>query len=95
MSKLTDKQEKVFFYLVEYIQRFSKWPTIREINTKFWFKSNRESMQYLEALEKKWCIKRTPCKYRGISLMNTDEHTIKIPILWTTDVWIPLRYYER
>lgn len=85
---LTEKQQKVFDYIVMYIQKYHRSPKYRDITKSLWYKSTRNIGQYIEILESKWLIQRP---YWKISLMNTREHTIEIPVLWVANAWMPLR----
>lgn len=95
MKSLTPKQEEIFFYLSEYIQR--KWysPTIIEATKALNYTNRRNITQAIEVLEEKWYIRRNKNNYRNIELMYTWEHTIHIPILWTVWNWSRLLYDYR
>jgi len=87
---LTDKQQKVYDYLVEYTQRRWCSPTYQEIMDIFWLKSKRSVSQYVEILESKWFIVKNS-EYRWIKIwVQNNNHTVNIPILWYANCWMPL-----
>lgn len=79
---LTDKQQKVFDTLYEYITRYAKSPTLDELMQLTNQKSKRGVVQYLEVLERKGFITRGE-GHRGIRLGNGVgfQTTLNIPIL--------------
>lgn len=92
---ITDNQQKVLDKIVSYMTRYGKSPTIEELRIILEQKSKRWVTQYLEALEKKWFIKRDST-YRGIKLWNSVwiQTFLNIPILWYANAWKPLVFAE-
>ncbi len=91
---LTDKQQRVLDAITEYVYTHGKSPTIEELQITLEQKSKRWVTQYLEALEKKWCITRSS-GYRSIKLRNqTGENIVNLPILWVANAWSPMSIAE-
>ncbi len=88
---LTEKQQKVFDLLYEYIMRHGKAPTLDEMQVITEQKSKRGVVQYLEALEKKGFITRGD-GHRSIKLGNSIgfQTTMHIPILGFANAGRPL-----
>ena len=92
---LTEKQQHVLDVIIDYTSRYGKSPTIEELKNLLHQKSKRGVTQYLEALEKKWLIRRFD-GYRGIRLWNNIwmQTTLNIPILWYANAGTPLAIAE-
>ena len=88
---LTEKQQKVFDIIYEYVMKHGKSPTLDELQYLTDQKSKRGVVQYLEALEKKWFITRGD-GHRSIRLGNGVgfQTTLHIPILGFANAWRPL-----
>ena len=70
MTELTEKQEKVFWYLWNTMAEEGYTPTLREIGEYFNIKSTFGVARHLNALEKKGLIKRIKNKSRRIELLK-------------------------
>lgn len=92
---ITDNQQKVLDKIVSYVTKYGKSPTIEELRIILEQKSKRWVTQYLEALERKWFIKRDS-SYRGIKLGNNVglQTVLNIPILGYANAGKPLVYAE-
>lgn len=91
---LTDKQKIVLDMITEYVYTHGKSPTIEELQEKLGQKSKRWVTQYLEALERKWCISRTS-GYRSIKLKNQiGENIVNLPILGVANAGSPMSVAE-
>ncbi len=88
---LTEKQQKVFDSIYEFITRYAKSPTLDELMQLTSQKSKRGVVQYLEVLEKKGFITRGD-GHRGIKLWNGVgfQTTLNIPILWFANAGKPV-----
>jgi repressor LexA len=58
MKELTLRQEEILKFISQYEWRNGYWPSIREIQEQFQFKSTNAVMGHLRALEKKGAIQR-------------------------------------
>ncbi len=84
MQKLTEKQEQVLKFVMEFIRREGHPPTIQEICHKFGFASPMGAYRHLRALEKKGYIKRDSAKARGIRLTERFGEAGGIPLVGET-----------
>ena len=64
MKELTTRQQEILVFIENYEQQNGYWPSIREIQETFHFKSTNAVMGHLRALEKKSCIQRIPGQAR-------------------------------
>lgn len=90
MKALTTRQEEILGFIQQHFREQSCWPSIREIQRHFNFKSTNAVMGHLRALEKKNCISRVPGQARTFRLMHEDggtqtaaevqENVISLPI---------------
>ena len=67
---LTPKQQTVFECIERYYSEHRQSPLIREIQSECQITSYKSALDRLTALERKWYIKRTPNKHRGIKLVK-------------------------
>lgn len=88
---LTEKQQKAFDTIYEYIMKFGKSPTLDELQEILEQKSKRGVVQYLEVLEKRGFITRSD-GHRGIKLWNSVgfQTMLNIPILGFANAGRPL-----
>jgi repressor LexA len=73
MKRLTEKQERVYEFLVEFIKSHGYPPTVREIGEYFGFLWSA-ARGHLRALERKGLLRINPLKSRGIEIKGL-EHT--------------------
>ena len=82
MEALSQKQEQVFKFLVDFNEEHGFPPTIRELCDHFGFKSLNTAHFHLRSLEKKGYVKVHPGKGRGITLIETHSLSKrKIPVV--------------
>jgi SOS-response transcriptional repressors (RecA-mediated autopeptidases) len=60
MKDLTKRQEEILSFIEHHEWRNGYWPSIREIQEKFGFKSTNAVMGHLRALERKAVLERIP-----------------------------------
>ncbi|MCC5789596.1 MAG: repressor LexA [Opitutales bacterium] len=77
MNGLTLKQEEILGFLRLFVQQNSYWPSIREIQEHFNFRSTNAVAGHLRALEKKGAITHVPGQARAYRL--TVEPSGKLP----------------
>ena len=68
---LTDKQERILNFIVDYVDDKGYPPSIREIGTSFEISSLRGVTVHLDALERKGYIEMLPGASRGIRLRES------------------------
>lgn len=87
MKEITKRQREIFNYLREHHRTHSCWPSIREIQERFGFKSSNASLGHIRALERKGFIRRNPNQARTFRIEKdpdgqpvTEPDVIEIPI---------------
>jgi repressor LexA len=68
MKDLTNRQQEIFDFLVEFVQDRGYPPSIRDITRQFGFRSPKAAADHLAALERKGFIQRTPELSRALSI---------------------------
>ncbi len=77
MQALTTRQQEILSFIEHYEWRNGYWPSIREIQEQFGFKSTNAVMGHLRALEKKEMLKRIPGQARTFCIHR--PHNAKVP----------------
>lgn len=75
MKQLTQRQREILKFIRNYEQQNGYWPSIREIQERFDFKSTNAVMGHLRALEKKAIIGRIPGQARTFRINHSDQST--------------------
>ncbi|MGH8050386.1 MAG: transcriptional repressor LexA [Arenimonas sp.] len=86
MKELTDRQQEIFDFVTDTIQRTSIPPTSQEICDRFGFASTRAAQKHLQAIEAKGFLTLRNGTSRGISLRGRNSaparsKTLSLPIL--------------
>lgn len=80
MKQVTEKQEKVYEFLVEFVRRHGYPPTIREIGEHFGFLWSA-ARGHLQALERKGLVRLNRTKSRGIDILGISHSDgITVPV---------------
>lgn len=58
MEKLTERQEEILLFIHSHEAKNGYWPSIREIQVRFGFRSTNAVAGHLDALERKGCLER-------------------------------------
>lgn len=91
MKDLTDRQCEILTFIEHHEWRNGYWPSIREIQEKFNFKSTNAVMGHLKALEKKDAIKRITGQARTFRIHHHDTPEVsEMPNNATEVVDIPI-----
>jgi repressor LexA len=96
---LTDKQERILNFIVEYVEDKGYPPSIREIGTAFEISSLRGVTVHLDALERKGYIKRANTS-RSITVIGKTGSTSPkrnvsfVPVLGTIAAGVPITATE-
>ncbi|MEN8662668.1 MAG: transcriptional repressor LexA [Lentimonas sp.] len=72
MKELTTRQQEILTFIEHHEWRNGYWPSIREIQEKFGFKSTNAVMGHLRALEKKEVLERIPGQARTFRINRPD-----------------------
>lgn len=76
MDDLTVRQQEVLGYLQYHLRECGTWPSFREIEEHFGFKSTNAVMGHLRALERKGYISRVPGQARTFRInLDLNEET--------------------
>ena len=73
MKELTQRQKEILEFIEHHEWRNGFWPSIREIQEKFHFKSTNAVMGHLRALEKKNVLERIPGQARTFRINGPDN----------------------
>ena len=74
MEDLTLRQQEILGYILLHMRTHNTWPSFREIQSHFGFKSTNAVMGHLRALEKKGHISRVPGQARTFRItMELEE----------------------
>lgn len=91
MKGLTARQNEILDFIERHEMKNGFWPSIREIQHRFGFKSTNAVMGHLRALEKKGAIKRIPGQARTFRIHRTGSfETAAFPEGATEVVDIPI-----
>ncbi len=93
MRPLTEKQEQVFRFIVDYFQENQAAPTQREIKEYFGFKSYGSVQRYIKYLREANLIEGDWNAKRGMSPIIESE-VEQIPFLGMTSAGIPIEAVE-
>lgn len=98
MRELTEKQQAVFDYLLDCVRDENYVPTMREIASRFGFKSTNGVRDHLVALERKGYILRRDNVSRGIQIapefLDGDESARGLPIVGRVAAGAPITAIE-
>jgi len=72
---LTDRQQQIWNYLVEYVDRHGYPPTVREIGEEVGLASPSTVHAHLANLERAGLLKRDPTKPRALELIGRERAT--------------------
>jgi repressor LexA len=96
---LTEKQERILNYIVDYVEEKGYPPSIREIGNAFGISSLRGVTVHLDALQRKGYIERK-CTSRSITIMGKTGATAPskraafLPLLGTIAAGLPITATE-
>jgi repressor LexA len=77
MKKLTLKQQEILGYLIHHMRVNQNWPSFREIEQHFGFRSTNAVMGHLRALERKGYISRVPGQARSFRItLDLSEEAV-------------------
>ena len=73
MKALTERQIEILDFVSDYEWRHGFWPSIRNIQMQFEYKSTNAVMGHLRALERKGAIQRIPGQARTFKINRPDQ----------------------
>jgi len=96
MKEITKRQKGILEFIQKHFSTNGFWPSIREIQKNFGFKSTNAVMGHLRALEQKDYITRSPGQARAYQfcqkaklLVGASSDTISIPIFGSITAGYP------
>ncbi len=89
MDNLTIRQQEVLGYLQTHLREHGTWPSFREIESHFGFRSTNAVMGHLKALERKGYISRVPGQARTFRI-NMDLNEEARPVESMDVIEIPI-----
>jgi repressor LexA len=98
---LTDRQQQIWNYLVEYVDRHGYPPTVREIGEEVGLASPSTVHAHLANLERAGLLRRDPTKPRALELIGrdrsvgvpateTDANSVRLPLVGEIAAGAPL-----
>ena len=94
---LTDRQQQIWNYLVEYVDRHGYPPTVREIGEEVGLASPSTVHAHLANLERAGLLRRDPTKPRALELIgrdraaeSTDTGSVSLPLVGDIAAGAPL-----
>ena len=87
---LTDRQQQIWNYLVEYVDRHGYPPTVREIGEEVGLASPSTVHAHLANLERAGLLRRDPTKPRALELLGRERHDRDAPATAVDVVRLPL-----
>jgi repressor LexA len=88
---LTDRQQQIWNYLVEYVDRHGYPPTVREIGEEVGLASPSTVHAHLANLERAGLLRRDPTKPRALELIGRDRSAaVSEPVADSSSVRLPL-----
>src|SRR5881394_2803197 len=74
---LTDRQQQIWNYLVEYVDRHGYPPTVREIGEQVGLASPSTVHAHLANLERAGLLRRDPTEPRALELIGRDRREVQ------------------
>jgi repressor LexA len=87
---LTDRQQQIWNYLVEYVDRHGYPPTVREIGEEVGLASPSTVHAHLANLERAGLLRRDPTKPRALELLGRERRESQAPAPAVEAVPLPL-----
>ncbi len=81
VESLTEIEQKILDFMVQYLRANTYQPSIREIGERFAIKSTKTVSEHLQALAEKGCLERDPSRSRGVKILGVDlsADTVAVP----------------
>ena len=81
INKLTKKQEEIYEYIKDHVQKRNYPPSVRDICAKVGLKSTSSVFTYLNDLEKLGLIRKDPAHPRAIEILNREGLSLEHKVL--------------
>ncbi len=95
-EKLTEKQARVFNFIVKYKEESGYPPTVREITQNLGLSGPNSAKKFLDILERKGWIKKTARSSRAIEILNEAKKVLPymVPVVGNIQAGIPILAIE-
>src|ERR671933_488936 len=77
---LSNIEQKVYHYLIDFLTENTYQPSVREIGRKFRIKSTKTVSELLQSLANKGYIERDPSRSRGVRLLGYSGVSRTVPL---------------
>ena len=81
INKLTKKQEEIYEYIKDHVQKRNYPPSVRDICAKVGLKSTSSVFTYLNDLEKLGLIRKDPAHPRAIEILNREGLSLENKVI--------------
>ena len=90
MKKIDEKIDKVYKFVINYIDDFGYPPSIREICAKLNIKSTATAYSYIDRLKQRGLLEKSPMKKRAITPATKKANFTSIPLIGTITAGTPI-----
>ena len=90
MKKIDEKIDKVYKFVIDYIDDFGYPPSIREICSKLNIKSTATAYSYIDRLKQRGLLEKSPMKKRAITPATKKANFTSIPLIGTITAGTPI-----
>ena len=90
MKKINEKTDRVFKFIVDYIDKNGYPPSIREICAKLNIKSTATAYDYIARLKERGLLEKSPMKKRAITPATKKANFASIPLIGTITAGTPI-----
>ena len=90
MKKINEKTDKVYKFVIDYIDNNGYPPSIREICAKLGIKSTATAYSYIDRLKERGLLEKSPLKKRAITPATKKANFASIPLIGTITAGTPI-----
>lgn len=90
MKKINEKTDKVYKFVINYIDNNGYPPSIREICAKLNIKSTATAYSYIDRLKERGLLEKSPMKKRAITPATKKANFASIPLIGTITAGTPI-----
>lgn len=85
-QKLTNRQQEILDFILGYFKENCFWPTVRDIQQHFGFRSPNAALGHLRALERKKALSRCPSQARAFKLPSHQSPDLPANAIDVVDI---------